>query len=101
MIRYKYGPWDNRYYPVIGALVGKGLLAYTRGGKGSVALRPTAMGRKIVSELQGAPAWMETAERCEAVAEHVGKLSGNGLKELIYEKLPEILDRPHRELIRP
>src|SRR5262245_53141216 len=21
MIRYKYGPWDDRYYPVIGALV--------------------------------------------------------------------------------
>jgi hypothetical protein len=23
MTRYKYGPWDDRYYPVIGALVGR------------------------------------------------------------------------------
>ncbi|QDY11884.1 hypothetical protein FJK98_26070 [Micromonospora sp. HM134] len=101
MIRYKYGPWDNRYYPVIGALVGKGLLAYTRGGKGTVALRPTPLGRKVVRELATSLAWGEVAMRCEAVAEHVGAYNGNRLKELIYERLPEIMDRPHREAIRP
>ena len=30
MIRYKYGPWDDRYYAVIGALVSRGLLRYVR-----------------------------------------------------------------------
>jgi len=44
MTRYKYGPWDDRYYPVIGALVARGLLRYTRGRRGSVALAPTALG---------------------------------------------------------
>lgn len=101
MIRYKYGPWDNRYYPVIGALIGKGLLQYARGGKGSVALRPTTLGKKVVRELATSSAWSEVAVRCEAVAEHAGSYNGNRLKELIYERLPEIMDRPHREAIRP
>ena len=38
MTRYKYGPWDDRYYPVVGALVSRGLLRYARGRRGSVAL---------------------------------------------------------------
>jgi hypothetical protein len=101
MIRYKYGPWDNRYYPVIGALVGKGLLAYTRGARGSVALRPTRQGKKLAGELASSPAWNDIYMRCEAVAEHVGAQNGNKIKELIYERLPEIMDRPHREAIRP
>src|SRR5690348_1558862 len=39
--RYTYGPWDDRYYNAIGALVARGLLKYVRGRKGSVELAPT------------------------------------------------------------
>ena len=56
MTRYKYGPWDDRYYPVIGALVGRGLLRYTRGRRGSVALAPTPAGRALARQLAAAPA---------------------------------------------
>jgi hypothetical protein len=45
MTRYKYGPWDDRYYPVIGALVGRGLLGYARSHRGSVALTTTSQER--------------------------------------------------------
>ena len=45
MTRYKYGPWDDRYYAVLGALVGRGLLRYSPGRKGSVAVSPTPAGR--------------------------------------------------------
>jgi len=101
MIRYKYGPWDDRYYPVIGALVGRGLLAYTRGRRSSVALRLTPEGRKLTRTLSTSAAWVDIAARCEAVAEHVGTRTGSQLKELIYKKLPEIVDRSQREVIRP
>jgi len=35
MIRYRYGPWDDRYYPVLGALVGRGLVRYAKGKRRS------------------------------------------------------------------
>lgn len=41
MTRYKYGPRDDRYYPVIGALVARGLLKSGTGQRGSVSLLPT------------------------------------------------------------
>jgi hypothetical protein len=101
MVRYKYGPWDDRYYPVIGALVGRGLLAYTRGRRGSVALRCTPQGRALARALSTSEAWRDVAARCEAVAEHVGARTGSQLKALIYKRLPEIVQQPHREVIRP
>lgn len=100
MTRYKYGPWDDRYYPVIGALVGRGLLRYTRGRRGSVALAPTAQGRRLAGEIAAGPLWREVWDRCTAVAEASGGMTGNALKELVYTRLADLMDRPHREVIR-
>lgn len=36
MTRYKYGPWDDRYYAIIGALIGRGLLRYTPAAKAAL-----------------------------------------------------------------
>ena len=57
MTRYKYGPWDDKYYPIIGALISRGLLRYTRGRQGSVALAPTAAGRGLADDLAEEPSW--------------------------------------------
>lgn len=99
MIRYKYGPWDDRYYPVIGALVSRGLLRYTRGRKGSVALAPSASGRKLATQLSDSDDWRSLAEQCETVAQASAGLTGNAIKDLIYTRLAELMDRPHREVI--
>ena len=100
MMRHKYGPWDDRYYPVIGALVGRGLLRYADKRRGHVALVPTAAGRRLVRSLSDGDAWHEIRERCEAVAETSGGLSGYALKQLIYQRLDNLMDRPHREVIQ-
>lgn len=100
MIRYKYGPWDDRYYPVIGALVGRGLLNYVAGRRGSVALAPTAAGKRLASQVERTEPWAEIADRCHAIAQASAGLSGNALKDLIYQHLPELMDRPHRQVIR-
>ena len=101
MIRYKYGPWDDRYYPVIGALVSRGLIKYAKGRRGSVALVSTADGKKFSQELiSQEPLWSITADRCAAVAEASAGLTGNALKERIYTRLADLMDRPHREIIR-
>lgn len=95
MIRYKYGPWDDKYYGLIGALVGRGLAKYTE-GPGNLNLRPTEGGRAIAGTLARDPAWQRTAARCEALRRAFRRYSGNRLKELIYSQLPEAVDRPHR-----
>jgi len=100
MTRYKYGPWDDRYYPVIGALVGRGLLRYTRGRRGSVALAPTPTGRALAGQLAAARDWSDLKDRSLAIAEASAGLTGNTLKDLIYQRLVSLMDRPYREVIR-
>jgi hypothetical protein len=99
MTRYKYGPWDDRYYTIIGALVGRGLLRYARGRQGSVALAPTPTGRKVAAEMAGTAQWSELADRSQAIAQASTGLTGNALKELIYQRLADLMDRPHRQVI--
>jgi hypothetical protein len=93
MTRYKYGPWDDRYYPVIGALVARGLLRYTRGRRGSVALAPTALGKRQAEQIAVEPLWQPVWDRCTAVAEASGGMTGNALKTLAYNRLAELMDR--------
>ncbi|GAA4126896.1 hypothetical protein [Actinomadura keratinilytica] len=99
MTRYKYGPWDDRYYPVIGALVGRGLLRYATGRRGSIALAPTPTGKRLATAMASSPQWEHLSERCTAIAEASSGLSGNALKELIYRRLATLMDRPHRQVI--
>lgn len=98
MIRYKYGPWDERYYEVLGRLVGRGLATCTR-TRNSVRFRVTDDGRATSQILASRSEWRETADRCAAIADLTSTLTGNQLKNLIYERLPELMDRPYREVI--
>lgn len=100
MRRYKYGPWDDRYYAIIGALIGRGLLRYTAARKGSVAVAPTPAGRRLAGELAGSPQWTEIHDRSSAIAEASANMTGSALKDLIYERLADLMDRPHRQVIR-
>lgn len=99
MTRYKYGPWDDKYYPIIGALVARGLLRYARGRRGSVALVPTPAGRSLADDLATDPAWTDVVDQCAAVAHASAGMTGNALKEAIYQRLAELMNRPHREVI--
>lgn len=100
MIRYKYGPWDDRYYPVIGALVSRGLLRYVAGRQGSVALAPTPAGKRLANQVASTTPWAQIADRCAAIATASAGMTGAALKDLIYQQLPELMDRPHREVIQ-
>lgn len=97
MIRYKYGPWDNLYYPLVGALVAKGLVERVS-GRGRVTLRPTSLGLEVAAALRADDAWTVIAARCGLTADHYD-VSGNALKERIYAEFPDVVDRPIREVI--
>lgn len=99
MTRCGYGPWDDRYYPVLDALTGRGLLGCARGRRGNVAPRLTPKGRRRARMLTVGTAWRDVATWCEAVAEHIGAWTGNRLEDLV--RLLGIVDQPQREVIRP
>ncbi|BCJ37941.1 hypothetical protein Athai_54440 [Actinocatenispora thailandica] len=100
MIRYKFGPWDDRYYPMIGALVGRGLVRYARGRRGSVALVSTPAGKRLTAEMSSSNEWRIMASRSRAIADASAGLTGSNLKDLIYQRLAGLMDRPHRQVIR-
>jgi hypothetical protein len=96
MVRYKYGPWDDRYYPVLGRLIGSGLVDVLP-GQGRLAVRVTEAGRTAASELRGL-GWEQTWQRARFLKQHFNR-SGSVLKSLIYDELPEVVDRPIRSVI--
>ena len=99
MIRYRYGPWDDRYYSVVGALVSRGLVKYVKGKQGGVALVPTLEGTMFATEMAADPLWRTIADRCRAIAAASIGMTGNTLKTLIYDRLADLMDRPYREVI--
>ncbi|WP_204358997.1 hypothetical protein [Streptosporangium sp. 'caverna'] len=92
MIRYKYGPWDDRYYPILGALVGRELLEYVPRSSG-LAVKLTRLGRQLAKDLAAEPQWQITVQRAELIRQNFN-LTGNQLKDLIYQFLPDVVDRP-------
>ncbi|WP_406178997.1 hypothetical protein [Streptomyces canus] len=97
MIRYKYGPWDHRYFSLLGRLVGYEL-AETVNGKGRISIRLTEKGDALATQLASTSDWRITYERSEMLRRNFN-LSGNKLKQMIYESLPDAVNRPHWEAI--
>jgi hypothetical protein len=93
MIRYRYGPWDDRYYPMLGALVGRGFAVFTGGRK--FAAQVTPVGRTLAGNVAAQDGWQRTAMRVRVLREHLD-LSGQQLKELIYEHLDDVAALPQR-----
>ena len=96
MIRYKYGPWDDRYYPVVGRLIGTRLARHVP-GRGAVTLQITETGRHAADALASGP-WATTAGRARHLKRNLD-LSGSTLQRLIYASFPSALDRPLRTVI--
>jgi len=88
MVRYKYGPWDDRYYPILGTLIGLGLITPTS-GRGIVALSVTAEGAALAESISGQAPWVIVATRCSFVV-NTFDMTGNKLKETIYKELPVV-----------
>lgn len=97
MIRYKYGPWDDKYYPIIGFLVGTDLVQRTVNG-GRVDFSLTKGGRGIAKQLAVEPSWARVSGRARLLRKHFN-LTGSALRELIYVELPEVVDVPLRTTI--
>jgi len=91
MIRYKYGPWDSKYYNVFALMVAKGLITIKPGKNGDI-FELTDRGRYAVQELN-TPEFQKIVKRCEAVSNLFRNKTGSAIKDFIYEFFPEITSR--------
>jgi hypothetical protein len=89
MIRFRYGPWDDRYRRWIGLLVAKGLVIAFLDNK-TVNLKVTEAGKLIASQLAAQSEFQQLSTRSELVVKLVGKMAATALKNYIYEIVPEI-----------
>lgn len=87
MRRHRYGPWDERYYTVVGALLGRELVARGTQGRARMTLAPTSQGTEVARASAETALWSPVASRCAAVAEAARGLTGNRLAQLIHERL--------------
>lgn len=83
MIRFQYGPWDDRYYHILGYLTAKGLLAAAREGN-TVVLTLTDLGTHTADQLVHQPGFDTLVPQVQEVARAYKQKSGNALKKLIY-----------------
>jgi hypothetical protein len=93
MTRYKYGPWDQRYYSILGSLAARGLIIYS--GSARAEFRATPQGAAAAASLAATPEWAVVDSRIKLLKRHFNK-SGSALKNLIYDRLPDAVDRPWR-----
>ncbi len=94
MIRFRYGPWDPRYYHVLPFLEARGLIAVDEDGQ-RIELRITRPGERIASALREHPDFAGLVAQVDAVAGTFGGKSGNSLKNLVYEAFEaEVVERP-------
>jgi hypothetical protein len=97
MIRYKYGPWDDRYYVLLGGLVGRGLAELVP-AKRTISLRLTPEGRALAESVGATVEWSVLAARSAFLKRHFD-WTGNRLKETIYRELPDVVQLPLRTKI--
>ncbi|GGJ69696.1 hypothetical protein [Streptomyces brasiliensis] len=93
MTRYKYRPWDQRYYSILGSLAARALITY--GDSARAEFRVTEQGAAVAASLAATPEWAVVASRIKLLKRHFNK-SGSALKNLIYDRLPDAVDRPWR-----
>lgn len=97
MIRYKYGPWDDRYYALLGSLVGLGLAVVNSNGK-SLTMQLTDKGLQYAESIASSDDWFVVDSRA-GLLKKMFDTTGSKLKDMIYQELPDAVDRLHRAKI--
>jgi hypothetical protein len=93
MVRFHYGPWDDRYYHILAYLKGKRLLEVTK-DKSTYQFGLSALGTVAVETFAASDAYADLVQHMQRVRDLVGKMAGTPLKDLIYEVFgKEVVER--------
>jgi DNA-binding PadR family transcriptional regulator len=101
MVRYHYGPWDNRYYHVLPYLEAKGLIEIKKDARNNqYKFFLTEKGQEVAAKFAEAEEFGALRENMEQVRRVLGRKSGNQLKNLIYQVFEEeVAERRLGEII--
>lgn len=99
MIRYKYGPWDNKYYDVFAYLLAKGLIEIISIDHVDHFVI-TEQGKTVVELLALERNYVSLIERCQIIRESLAQKSGAWLKDFIYRSFPQIVGQSMGSLIK-
>jgi hypothetical protein len=84
MIRFHYGPWDERYYQVLPFLEARGLLKINR-EKSTYNFCLTETGTDVSRTLLANEAFKDLAKNLEEVKAVLAGFNGTKLKNLVYD----------------
>lgn len=99
MVRFHYGPWDERYYHILAYLEARGLLKVEKDGS-TFKLGLTDHGAEIARAFTDKDSFSPLAEHMKQVKKLVGSMGGTKLKDLIYDVFgKEVVDRKMGESI--
>ena len=99
MVRYRYGPWDERYRELLNELVGLGLAHVTVRGR-TIHIGLTDAGFAAAGALDNAGAYGDLVRRAKLLRQHFN-LSATTLMRFVYDTFPEIADLRMRQEIAP
>ena len=97
MVRYRYGPWDHRYWQFLAVLQGKGLIQIRRQGIGRV-FGLTANGLRVAQTLTDSSEYAVIAKRANVLRDSLN-LTATGLMNFVYATFPEIASLKMNEKI--
>lgn len=81
MIRYRYGPWDKRYYDILSYLRSKDMILVSKHKNGAFRFQLTETGKKIVLEISSLYEFRLLIEQMKTVKKILGNKSGSALKK--------------------
>lgn len=99
MIRYHYGPWDERYYQVLPYLESRDLIKVEKIGN-SYTFYLTIQGEAIANTLIADDDFTELVQNIGDVSKLLSRMGGSALKDLVYKLFSkEVADKKMGELI--
>jgi len=88
MVRYRYGPWDHRYWQFLALLQAKGLVRVRRQGLGRV-VGLTEKGHSLARQLATSSDFDVVARRAKSLKDSLD-LTASGIMRFVYATFPEI-----------
>lgn len=99
MIRFHYGPWDERYYQVLPFLESRGLISIEKSGS-QYTFHLTELGEDIATKLSADDDYVDLQSNITDVYKVLGNFIGSKLKELVYSLFnEEVAEKKFKDII--
>lgn len=89
MIRYRFGPWDEVYFPTLAYLIGKRLVRVDASNR-TERFELTPSGLDLAKKLGSSDEFADLTTRAKTVYALFSRMNGSAIKDFIYRHFPEV-----------